>query len=230
MSTNDNKSIYERVTQRIFSGELEPGSKVIEQDLANELGVSRIPIRESLGKLVGQGLLVGEKGGRGVRMRKYTIEEIRQIYEARGAIEAGVARAAARAATDSDIARLNLICNQAESEVGNYGSKRWAELDHAFHSALADASHNERLAHILKLMLTECHYIFYVYPGRTRTPAPSREEASAYMRHVLDDEHRSLMKLIVAGDAEAAGEKAREDMEKSNLTLTELQVQRDLGS
>ena len=153
MSNSNGKTVYDRVIEYLFSGDKPPGSKVVEQELADELGVSRIPIRESLGKLVGQGLLVGEKGGRGVRMREYSIEEIRQLYEARGTIEGGIARAATRAATETDIARLQIICEQAESEIGHYGSKRWAELDHAFHAALADASHNERLAHQLKLML-----------------------------------------------------------------------------
>ena len=230
MSDNGEKTVYERVIDYIFSGDFPPGCKVIEQDLADELGVSRIPIREALGKMVGQGLLVGEQGGRGVRMRKYVMEEIRQLYEARGVLEGGAARAAARAATDADIARLEIICKQAETEIGNYGSKRWAELDHAFHSALGDASHNDRIAQTLKLMLTECHYIFYLYPSRSRQPMPTSESATAHMRDVLDNQHIALIKLIVAGDVEGAERQAREDLHKNAIGLMESHVKMALGN
>ena len=222
------KTVYDRLIRCLFSGNMAPGSKVVEQDLADALGVSRIPIRESLGKMVGQGLLVGEKGGRGVRMRKYTVEDIRQLYEARGVIEGGAARAASRSATDTDIARLQIICRQTKTEIGNYGSKRWAELDHAYHAALADASHNERLAQLLKLMLTECHFIFYLYPSRSRKPTLSPEDATVHMQEVLEGEHRALLNLIIAGDADAAARKAREDMHKSGLILTQTHVTRNL--
>src|SRR3990172_6657365 len=81
---SDADSIYDRVVRHIFfSGEISPGSKVVEKTLADQLGVSRIPIRETLGKLAGQGLLVGGPTGQGVRLRRYTAEETRQLYELR---------------------------------------------------------------------------------------------------------------------------------------------------
>ncbi len=223
-------NLYDRLLRHLFSGDKTPGSKIIEQDLADELGVSRIPIREALRKMMGQGLLVGEEGGRGVRMRQYTIEDIRQLYEARGILEGGAARIAARAATDADVTRLNYICRQMETEIGNYGSERWANLDHGFHEALADASHNDRIAEQLKLMLTECHYIFYVRPTRSRRPIPAPEYAATHMREVLENEHIALLDLIIAGDADAAEMKAREDMQRNALRLLEFQIDLTLGA
>jgi len=215
------ETVYEQIVRSVFSGDRIPGSKVVEQDLADELGVSRIPVRESLGRMLGQGLLVGDGAGRGVRMRDYTFEEVCQLYEARGAIEAGVARAAARTARDADIARLNLICEQAEAEIGNYGSQRWAELDHAFHAALADASHNDRLADMLQQLLTECHYIFYLHPSRNRFPVPTPEDATLRMREVVENEHVALLRLIIAGDADGAELLAREAMQRCALQIIE---------
>jgi len=229
MSHDAESSLYDRLIEHLFSGDRTPGSKIIEQDLANELGVSRIPIRESLRRMMGQGLLVGEPGGRGVRMRQYTVEDVRQLYEARGIMEGGAARVAARAATDADITRLHRICRQMEGEIGNYGSKRWADLDHAFHAAIADASHNDRVAQYLKLLLTECHYIFYVRPTRSRRPIPAPEDATAHMRGVLEKEHVALVELIVAGDADAAERQAREDMQRNALRLLKMQVDSALG-
>jgi DNA-binding GntR family transcriptional regulator len=227
--TND-ESVYDRVVQHIFfSGNVPPGTKVIEKKLAEQLGVSRIPIRESLGRLAGQGLLVGGQNGQGVRVRKYTAEEIRQLYELRELLEGGAARAAARSATDLDITRMEMICKQSEEEVGDYGSSKWAELDHAFHDALADASHNERIAKQLKYLLMECHYIFYMYPSHYGRPKPSPKEAEAHMRSVLND-HQTLLQLIISGNAEGAEQKAREDMRVSNKRFTQALIAMDLNS
>lgn len=230
---SNSASVYERVLGRVFSGETTPGSKVVEQDLANQLGVSRIPIRESLGKMVGQGLLVGEQGGRGVRLRSYTTDDIRQLYELREMLEGGAARGAARAATATDVQRLRLILQQLEAEVGNYGSRRWADLDHAFHAAMADASHNERIARALKLLLTECHYVMFLYPPRGGRPAPSgskpsQQAAVKHMRLVFD-EHVSVLERICAGDIDGAEQMARQHMRASILRLTESIVARDLA-
>jgi DNA-binding GntR family transcriptional regulator len=229
MSSTNSESVYDRVVQHIFfSGNITPGSKVIEKRLADELGVSRIPIRESLRQLAGQGLLVSDHNGQGARLRKYTAEDIRQLYELRELLEGGAARAAARAATDTDIARMEMICEQTAAEVGDYGSKKWADLDHAFHAALSDASHNERIARSLKQLLTECHYIFYLYPSHYGRPKPSFEEATTHMQSVLDD-HQTLLRLICAGDADAAERKAREDMRISVERFTQVLIARDLA-
>ncbi|MBN2580637.1 MAG: GntR family transcriptional regulator [Pirellulales bacterium] len=222
------ESIYDRVVRHIFfSGELPPGSKVVEKVLADQLGVSRIPIRETLGKLAGQGLLVDGLNGQGVRLRRYTAEETRQLYELRELLEGGAARAAARAANDADITRMEMICNQSESEIGDYGSQRWADLDHAFHAALADASHNDRIARLLKLMLTECHYLFYLYPSAVGRPTPAHEDAVQRMQSILND-HRVLLQLICAGDADGAERKAREDMRVSSARFTQALIASDL--
>jgi DNA-binding GntR family transcriptional regulator len=229
MATSNGESVYDRVVQHIFfSGNITPGSKVVEKKLADELGVSRIPIRESLRQLAGQGLLVSGHNGQGARLRKYTAEDIRQLYELRELLEGGAARAAARAATDTDIARMEMICEQTAAEVGDYGSKKWADLDHAYHNALADASHNERIARSLKQLLTECHYIFYLYPSHYGRPKPSDEEARALMQNVLDD-HQTLLRLICAGDADTAERTAREAMRISIERFTQVLIARDLA-
>ena len=227
-NADDTSSLYDRVVHHIFfSGEMAPSSKVVEKRLAEHLGVSRIPIREALGRLAGQGLLVGEENGQGVRLRQYTPEEIRQLYELRELLEGGAAAAAARSATDLDVARMQMICKQSEGlHLTDRDLKKWGDLDHAFHAALADASHNERIARLLKLLLTECHYVFYYLP-RIRAPLVTGEEAEAHLREVMQD-HLSLLELIKSGDTEAAERKAREDMRKSSKRLTEAMLAMDL--
>jgi len=225
--TGDQSSTYDRLVKIVFSGQVAPGTKLVERDLAQELGVSRIPVRESLAKMVAQGLLVGGEKWQGARVRTYTSDEIRQLYEYREMLEGGAARSAAQAATTADLERLEMICEQGESEIGSYGSKRWAQLDHHFHVAVAEASHNERFVHSLKLLLTECFYVFYLYPARQGRPSPSKQDAQAHMQSVVED-HRELLNWIHAGDADGAEHKARTDMRKSGQRATRALIALDL--
>ncbi len=213
--------VYRNVTKLIFSGELSPGQKVSEQALSEKLGVSRIPIRETLAKLVGQGVLVSGGKGQGARMRSYSPDEISQLFEYRGALEGIAARAAVRAATDADIIRMDLICDQAEAEVGDCCSKRWGELDHAFHATLADASHNGRVAQSLKLLADECHYLFFV------CYMPMPEDAVSHMTSVLA-EHREIVEMIRLGDGDGAERVARVHIDHKNQVAMRAIIEQDL--
>ncbi len=205
---DEGSSVYERLLKLVFSEDSTPGEKLVERNLASELGVSRIPVRESVREMVAQGLLVGGEKWQGVRTRRYTPDDINQLSEFREIFDGGAARMAAKHATDLDIAQLEMICKEAEREVGNYGSERWAQLDHRFHEAVADASHNQRLIHFMKFMLAESHYAFYTRPAHVRRHVPSKEDATAHMQRVVQD-HRELVEMIRKHNAEGAEKIAR---------------------
>jgi DNA-binding GntR family transcriptional regulator len=223
--------LYRRLVKHVFSGELSPGEKVVERQLAEQLGVSRIPVRESLRKMVGQGLLTSGADGGEIRMREYSPEDVRQLYEFRVSLEVCAARAASRAATDTDVARMRLICDETDLVIeAEEPRQRWGELDHAFHEALAEASHNERISHSLKNLLTECHYLFYVFPAKAKRKQETPAQTAAHMREVLEGEHRALLKLIDNRDAEGAEELARETIRLSGQRLIEAMIASKLST
>ena len=207
-SIDDESSVYDRLLKLVFSEDSRPGEKLVERNLASELGVSRIPVRESVREMVAQGLLVGGEKWEGVRTRRYTPDDIRQLSEFREIFDGGAARVAALHATEMDLAQLDMICKEAEGEVGNYGSERWTQLDHSFHAAVADASHNQRLIHFMKFMLAESHYAFYVRPRHVRRNVPSQEEVVAHMERVIKD-HRALVEMIRKKNPDSAEKIAR---------------------
>lgn len=224
----DEKSpVYEQLLEWLFSGNVAPGTRLVEQSLASEFGVSRIPIRESIHKMVAQGLLV--EGGRGssVRTRTYTAEDIRQLYEFRMALEGFSTRAAAANATEMDLARMEMICNEAEMDISNYGSQRCPELDHHFHAALAKASHNNRLTHCLKHLLAECHYVFYVFAPGIQPGEPVSEDAAAQMVEALG-KHRAIIEAIRARDADRAEEIVQAHIEASGRRAASEKMALDL--
>lgn len=218
-------ALYDQIVDMVFCGRFAPGAKLVEEELASALGVSRVPVRETLAKLVGQGLLVGGGKGQGVRLREYTVEEVRQLYEYREALEGIAAAAAARVGTATDLTRLEIICEQAEREIANLNSRKWPDLDYHFHLALAEASHNSRVSVQLKLLITECRYLFFVYPHPSHVSQLKShpEEATAYLRSVQVD-HLKLLELIKAKAADEAEQKARADMRKSAERLARLMI------
>lgn len=220
-------SLIDRLTKMVFSGRLTPGSSLLEKELATELGISRTPVRETLARLVGHGALVAGRRGEGVRIRDYSCEEVYQLYEFRGLLEGGAAAAAAKTATPADIERMRLILELQDAEAtraGPYPSERWADLDYAFHVALAEASHNQRIAQSLRVLLAECHFLFY----RDAAHNLDDRKAIAEMKRVALD-HRALFDLVRSGDAQGAEARARADMRKSSQYVGAIHVQsRDL--
>jgi DNA-binding GntR family transcriptional regulator len=220
--TAKNSSVYDRILKLVFSGKVPPGERLAERWLAEELGVSRIPVRECVRKMLAEGLLVGGEKWEGASTRSYTPSEVRQLSEYRRIMEGGAARLAAQRANGEDLDRLDSICRQAEKEVGNYGSPCWAQLDHQFHAALAQASHNERLIKTMQHLLAECHYVFYVRPSLKRSLKPTDDEAVALMTRVAKD-HSEIVDCIRNVDAEGA-----ERLARAHLMVEGIQPAHDL--
>lgn len=223
-----NSELHERLSHLIFSGAFETGSSLVERDLADRLGVSRIPVRETLSKLVAQGTLVGGRKGEGVRIRRYSADEIRQLYDYRAIIEGGIARSAAGAASEADILRLTLICDEMEAAFDENDTGRWGTLDGKFHEALAEASRNDRFERALKHLLRECFYIFYILSRRSSRRELSAQELASHKQMALDD-HRALANLIQAHDAEGAEARARLHILRSADRLVRAFIETDLG-
>ena len=222
--TVDQSSVYDRLLKLVFSGNVAPGERLVERRLAEQLGVSRIPVRESVREMLAQGLLVGGDKWAGACTRTYTPAEVRQLSEYRRMLEGGAARLAAQYADREDLTHFDLLRNETDREVGNYGSPRWAQLDHEFHSALAQASHNERLIQTMQHLLAECHYVFYVYPRQQRHPELSQLDATAQMARVAED-HAAIVERVRQGDADGA-----ERLARAHLLVTGRQAARDLAA
>lgn len=220
--------VRERLSHLIFSGEFETGSSLIERDLADRLGVSRIPVRETLSQLVAQGTLQGGGKREGVRIRRYSADEIRQLYDYRAVMEGGIARAAATSATQADILRLTLICDEMEAAFDAEDTARWGKLDGKFHEAMAEAGRNDRFARALKNLLRECFYVFYLLARQRSSRELSAEELASHKRQALDD-HRALVDLVQSRNADAAEARSRLHILRSADRVIRAFIETDLG-
>ncbi len=123
---------------RIVTGELPPGTRLSEKDIAGEYGLSRQPVREAFIKLAAD-RLVEIRPQRGTYVCRINIGDVVVSRFVREAVEADIARCAARKAGDDAIARLHAIVDAQEQKLAE-GGPTFMNLDEQFHRSMADAA------------------------------------------------------------------------------------------
>ncbi|MGF1580113.1 MAG: GntR family transcriptional regulator [Gemmataceae bacterium] len=137
--------VYEKVLQKILSGELRPGEVVSEVNLAKQLDVSRTPVHDALRQLASDGL-VEQRPGRRAIIATFSPDDIHDIFEMRKLLEGEAAR---RAATRLDRLSLNRLRGLADTLGADRDHSewvaRWTDFDEDFHETIARASGSKRL-------------------------------------------------------------------------------------
>jgi DNA-binding GntR family transcriptional regulator len=137
-----NEAVYDAIKQRIFAGQLRPGQKLTHQDLAEALGVSRTPVRESLERLYQEGF-VRRQPNRGYFVSEIDAEEARELYETREALEVyELRRAFERGISGHDLEHLQRLNEIYGERIGIAFTRQRLLLDRDFHIALAALSGN----------------------------------------------------------------------------------------
>ena len=156
------EDVAELLRQQIFNRQLPPGSWIDELKLAEELGISRTPLREAIKVLATEGL-VTMKVRRGAYVTEVSEQDLRDVYELMSLLESDAAAAACRLATDEELAelqRLHTALEQAADPV--HGSReRFFAINEAFHLRLLELSRNrwrgQMVADLRKVMKLNRH-------------------------------------------------------------------------
>ncbi|NIN68239.1 MAG: GntR family transcriptional regulator, partial [Anaerolineae bacterium] len=140
----DQEPVVDRLRQLILSRELRPGERIVQSELAEQLGVSRTPIREALHKLDSDGL-VRLSPHKGATVADHSTAELEDIYSIRIAIEGYGAFLAAQNITGQDLARLEGLVEQMK-EVFDQGDRwRLLEVNRKFYEVLYAIAGRPRL-------------------------------------------------------------------------------------
>ena len=160
---------YNYIKEAIVLGRFEPGTRLTEEYLAKELQLSRTPIREALKQLESDGLIVAQK--RGVSVRHFSKEDIRQIYDLRTLLEGYAASQAAIHRTSEDIEKMaeandmykQALAHYTESDIQSV--KDIVEVNQKFHEAIIMSSRNPHIHfHISKVVVVPLIFrSFYWY-------------------------------------------------------------------
>ena len=140
--------VYQEIKDRIITGSLKSGHRLVERDLANELKVSRTPVREALMQLEQERLVTTSKF-KGVIVARINFREARELFQVRMVLESLAAREAAVNRSGEDLARLRLCIE----DVKRYRKEgRMADViknNADFHLTIASSSGNRRLFDLL---------------------------------------------------------------------------------
>lgn len=185
------EEVAERLRQRIFSRELEPGSWIDELKIAEEYGISRTPLREALKVLAAEGL-VTMKVRRGAYVTEVSDKDLADVYHLLALLESDGAGVVAEHASDAQLVELRDL--HAELEAAAKQRERFFALNEQFHSRLLEIADNrwrqQMVSDLRKVMKLNRHNSL-LKTGRIG-------ESLA--------EHRAVMKALLARDASQARE------------------------
>ena len=181
--------VSDAIRDRIASGAHRPGERLVEDRLADELGVSRNPVREALRALEVEGY-VELIPRRGAIVADLSPDVVAEIFEVRSALEALGARLAAERATPAQIRRLERLLDTSAQALERGDLRRMPGLNTRFHQLVLDMGGNALLGETMAPLRGRTQWIF------SRTVD---ERAAGSL-----DEHRGLAVAIAAGDGDAA--------------------------
>ena len=140
--------VFETIRTAIVQGNLKPGERLMEVQLAQELGVSRTPVRESIRKLELEGLvkMIPRKGA---YVTPLSIKDLKEMMQIREALESLVAELAAENATEEEVEAMRKSNRGFEDSLRNGDEDGIIDYDITFHEILYKASRNERLCNMI---------------------------------------------------------------------------------
>ncbi|WP_406855478.1 GntR family transcriptional regulator [Alsobacter sp. KACC 23698] len=182
--------IFRRIYDSISAQQLQPGTRLREDELGGIFGVSRARVRRVLLRLAHEGVVTIEPN-RGASVRTPTVKEARELFAARRAIEAALVRAVAERFDKALKTRLLAHVKREKDAEKRRARSEMVELSGAFHMILAEAADNGVLLKYLRELITRESLVILAYemPGR---PSCSHHE------------HEDIVAALTAGDADRA--------------------------
>lgn len=185
--------VFNTLRQAILKGELKPGERLMEIQLANKLGVSRTPVREAIRKLELEGLvlMVPRKGA---EVAQITEKSMVDVLEIRRALEELAVRLACERMTPEELEDMKLAEDRFEKVLGSADITTVAEADVAFHDAIINATDNQKLIQLLSQFREQMY--------RYRVEHLKRAE---FHPQVIE-EHREIIQTIENRNTDEAAE------------------------
>ena len=188
----DLPSVHEAIKARIIDGRLPPGAKVLEAELALELGLSRTPVREALIRLQSEGFCEPAPP-RGLRVAPLSMRDVREINEVLACLEAEAAgRLANRHPGPEEMAQLDAAIAAMDAALEAEDRAAWSEADLRFHRLILELCGNRHLAQTARLFLEKAH--------RVRLLTTPLRERPVYS----NVNHAAVVEAVRRGDAQTA--------------------------
>lgn len=198
--------VLEAIREAIKNGSLQPRERLMEIQLADELGVSRTPVREALRKLELEGFIVMVPR-KGAYVSDLTMKDVADVFEIRAALEGLAAALAAERITEEELENMERLLVEKGEAINLDDIGKLVAVDTKFHEVMYQASRNERLSAIISNLREQIQRF-----RLTSLSIPGRKEDSLR-------EHRNLLEAIQARDIQLARQLAQEHIENAENVL-----------
>lgn len=199
------ESVERSIRQAIIAGSMQPGSLVKEQDLAEALGVSRVPIREALRTLEAEGLLAVHHGI-GVRIAEIDMSAIREEFELRLILEPAAAAIACGNVTDETLDGLRATTERIRIFIDEGDFAKAARENGKFHKSVIELAGNGLLSHVTPGLWNAL---------RLTLAFSQRYPEIAVLSRELEHQHSELIEALARRDAEGAYQAAAKHIRES---------------
>lgn len=205
MSTTTSDEICKKLAEDIIAGIIGPGQKLEEKAIAERFNVSRTPVRDAFRQLEGTGL-IETKAHRGATITNLNTDQLSDIFEALGEIEALCAKLAARRMSTMDRKRLENLHRESKQATDSKDDLEYSDYNEKIHKAIHDGSQNKTLqllsADLWQRLAPFRRAVFFQREGRM---------AQSH------DEHDEIIEAILSGDSEGAFSAMRNHVANSSL-------------
>ncbi|HAL61436.1 MAG TPA: hypothetical protein DCP08_03405 [Chloroflexi bacterium] len=209
--------VYDIIKDRILSAELPPGTRLKDNELARTLGVSNTPIREAMRELEKDGL-IETIPYRGRFVKEMSIEEMREVYGVRKALEALAARLAVKRITEPQLEEMERVVEEYAVAFERDDITAGLEADLAFHDLIVQASGNSTLLQIVRDLTNRIQVLRQLDKGKMRRKQSLEdhrailqalkeedgEKAEVQVRRHIARGEENVIKLLMAGESEMA--------------------------
>ncbi len=196
--------MVEILRDAILSGELQPGERLLQEELAERFNVSSTPVREAIQQLIAEGVL-SHSPYRGVEVAEVRLENTREIYLIRSVVEALAVRLGVPNLKISEVQHLHTLHHQMAFSVKQADYRPLLRLNREFHMLIYQAATAPTLYQIIKTLWIKS-------PWDTLFVVPHRPQ-------MVIEEHQHILDAIDAGDAVQAGHFMQQHIERGSAAL-----------
>jgi DNA-binding GntR family transcriptional regulator len=203
--------IYELLLGQLMSLRLPPGSRITVDNLARELGVSQTPIREALGRLEMEGLVIKTHLVGYSAAPQLNRQQFEELYELRLLLEPAAARHAAQRMTNDELQELTNLARQmhaAAADDARISYNKFARLDAAFHDRIVVGGGNSLIRDTLARLHVHIHLFRLFYHSRVTAEAV--------------DEHANILTALLARDGDGAADALERHIMRSRTRFIQI--------
>ncbi|MBF7096017.1 GntR family transcriptional regulator [Alkalibacter mobilis] len=202
--------VFTTMREAIINGDFKPGQRLMEVQLADQMGVSRTPVREAIRKLELEGLVVMVPR-KGAYVAGLSSEDVKEVLEIRAVLEGLAASLAARNATEKDVEELKDIVEKFKSAANEQDVVKLINFDSDFHDVMYRTSKNKKLIQLISSLREQVQRFRVAYFTKIKSTQQ------------LIEEHNQLVDAIAGKDSERARAVAETHIATTEKLITSIE-------